>query len=117
MNRKEKKLYEKIKDIYNSMPNAEKKFNREEQLAIARWITIGILNKNAFSDTTAGSDSHKTYIQNLDYPFTPFGESEYQKNWYINLQNSIVATIIRDILIFISFLASLYLTFLQIIEK
>ena len=117
MNKEEKKLYKKIESIYRSVHNTEKSFTRDENLIIDRWISNGILHKDAFSDTTAFNDSHKLYIQKLGYPFTTFGEAEYKKDWYLQFRSSKGAVVIRDLFVAFSFLASLYLTITKILEN
>ena len=78
MNKEEKKLYKKIEDIFNSVPNIDKTFTRDDNLIIDRWLSGGILNKDVFEDATSFGDTHKLYLQKIGYPFTPLGESKYK---------------------------------------
>lgn len=116
MNKAEKILYKKIENNYSSTSSTKIEFTQEDYYIIDRWISIGILNKDAFYDSTAYKDKHKIYLQNLGYPFTPFGESEYKKGWYSQLRNSKVAVTIVSLFMLLSFIATLLLTILQILK-
>ncbi len=60
---------------------------------------------------------HKEYLQNLNYPFTPFGDDEIKKDWYLHFRGSKAIIITRDILTIVAFLVSLYLAISEIIQK
>ncbi len=117
MNKAEKQLAKKVLATFNSLPKSNAGFTREENIILERWRVHKIINEDAFIDVTSHGSDCKEYLQKLNYPFTPFGDEEIKKDWYLQFRNSRGVVILRDILTVIAFLVSLYLAISKIILK
>jgi hypothetical protein len=116
MNKDEKELAKKILAYYYSQSKIASDFTREENMILERWRVHKIINDDAFKDLTGFGDNHKIYAQGQSYPFTPFGDDEIKKNWYLSFRDSKGVIIIRDILTVVAFLVSLYLAIKEIFQ-
>jgi len=116
MNKAEKALAKKVKAFYES-PKIDAGFTRDENIILERWRAYKIIDEKAFIDMTAGNDDYKSYVQTLNYPFTSFGDQTIKKNWYFRFRESTPITIIRDILLVISFAATLLIALTKIFQK
>lgn len=117
MNKTEKMLAKKVLSTFNSQSKNLPGFSREENLILERWKSLKIINEEAFVDVTSHGSDCKEYLQILGYPFTPFGEEEIKKDWYLQTRASKGIAILRDALTAIAFLVSLYLAISDILAK
>jgi preprotein translocase subunit Sec61beta len=117
MNKAEKILAQKVEAHFESPSATRTDFTRDETLILERWLTLKIVNEDAFLDATSAGDDHKKYLQGQRYPFTHFGEQEITKSGYMHFRESKGITILRDALTVIAFLVSLYLAIAKIFLK
>ena len=116
MNKKEKALSDKLLGMYNGSVKSESTLTREDLLIIERWLVIGILNRDAFTDVTSHDANHRQYIYTKEYPFTSLGNDEIKKSWYFHFRDSNGIKIVRDIFTVIAFFTSLVAVILSLLK-
>jgi predicted nucleotide-binding protein len=79
MDEAEKNLARKVIAFFNTQEGVNGSFTPNENHILDRWISLGVVNPNAFVDVTSGADAYRQFIQSLGYPFTALGEQEINK--------------------------------------